>query len=114
MVKNGIRASKFPSFEEATDWMESVAVAFVFGFPILLAFLIFGIAYPQVLEFRIPVINVNIGQYLSILCYLIFLRIFLWHRDRKRREYAESKAEIDRQDDEEYQEFVRLAGGRTS
>jgi len=113
MVKNGIRASTTPSFEEATDWMGSIAFTAVFSFLLLMAIMAVAILLPKFFEIMIPVINVNIGQYVIILFWFACMYLFTWHRDHERAKYAEFKAAIDRQDDEEYQEFVRLAQART-
>lgn len=67
MVKNGIRATKIPEFEDEADWLEPIGMTIALcAFPLLLILLIAGAFLGSRFD-KITVFDVPIGTYITAL-----------------------------------------------
>jgi len=112
MVSNGSRSQKVPNFEENHDLMETVAVTMVFAVILVIPRLILATAFPAFFEIRLPLINVNVGEYCSILFYLTVLHFGGVVHNHERQKYVMMRKAAERLDEIEFQNFAELARGK--
>ena len=84
----------------------------VFAFILVIPLLTLGLAFPAFFGIRLPLINVNIGEYCSILFYLTVVQIGMFIHNLERQKYVLLRKEAERLDEIEFQNFAELARGR--
>lgn len=112
MVSEGTRSQKVPTFEEDYDWMTTIAATIVFAFILVIPLLTLAFAFPAFFEIRLPLINVKVSEYCSILFYLTVVQIGMFVHNHERQKYVMLRKEAERLDEIEFQNFAELARGR--
>jgi hypothetical protein len=112
MVSEGTRSRKVPTFEEDYDSMNTIAATMVIALILVIPLLTLAMAFPAFFVIRLPLINVNIGEYCSILFYLTLVQFGLYIHNHERQKYVMMRKAAEQLDEIDFQNFAELARGK--